>query len=137
MTAAAGLLVAGTAAALAVAAGVLALLLRRGPVRRKARARRLAARGADRAEIARRTGLPQDAVGMLLQGSPVLRARQNRPPAARTAAPAAGRAARGRSTQVFDEAQLARSVRALGGGARRLPLPAGGDRRPEPAWEAA
>ena len=44
--------------------------------------RDLAARGAPRAEIARRTGLAQDAITMLLNAQSADRTRQIRPPAA-------------------------------------------------------
>lgn len=58
---------------------------------RSARVSALAASGASRAEIARRTGLSQDAIGMLLRSRPGAHGRPNLPGAARTAAAATPR----------------------------------------------
>ena len=49
---------------------------------RPLKVRDLAASGASRAEIARRTGLAQDAITMLLDTQSAVRTRQIRPPAA-------------------------------------------------------
>ena len=62
--------------------------------KRSARVALLAARGVSRAEIARRTGLSQDAVGMLLHVRPGRSGRRNLPAPARIAAPGGGRAHR-------------------------------------------
>lgn len=80
--------VAGALLGLLVAFGVfhLAGSLLRWHGARSVRVASLAARGVSRAEIARRTGLSQDAVGMLLQVRPARRGRPNLPAPARIAA---------------------------------------------------
>jgi hypothetical protein len=62
--------------------------------KRSARVALLAARGVSRAEIARRTGLSQDAVGMLLRVGPGRSGRRNLPAPARIAALSGARAHR-------------------------------------------
>ncbi len=79
--------VAGALAGALLALGIARLcgrLLTRGRGGR-VRVASLAARGATRAEIARRTGLSQDAVGMLLCVRPARRGRRNLPAPARIA----------------------------------------------------
>ena len=74
----------------AVAALILALVVLRVLEwwrRRSQRVSSLASRGASRAEIARRTGISQDAVGMLLHARGASRSRRNLPLPARIAVP--------------------------------------------------
>jgi hypothetical protein len=82
----------GVLVALAGFRGAARLLEWRG--KRSARVALLAARGVSRAEIARRTGLSQDAIGMLLRVRPGRSSRRNLPAPARIAAPGGGRAHR-------------------------------------------
>ena len=116
--------VSGAIAALLVAALCRSVLLWiRG---RRVRVASLARRGASRAEIARRTGLSQDAVGMLLCVRAVPRGRRNLPAAARIAAPRAADARRRNrdwNPQLVGAARVAASVGRGAGSARALPSP--------------
>ena len=93
--------------------------------KRTARVALLAARGVSRAEIARRTGLSQDAVGMLLRVRPGRSARRNLPAPARIAALGGGRAHRRNrdwNPQVFVGQMDTAVVAERSGSARPLPF---------------
>ena len=72
-------------AIIAVPAYLVARRRRGRRIDRPGRALALAAKGVDRAEIARQTGLSHDAVAMLLHGAPGQHGRRNVPAAARIA----------------------------------------------------
>lgn len=122
-------LVFGMAGALAGALIALAVALLVGRAARWVRGRRvriasLAARGASRAEIARRTGLSQDAVGLLLSVRESHRGRRNLPVPARIAAfrrADAPRRNRDWNPQAFAGGQLRSGATARRGSARALP----------------
>lgn len=121
-------------AALGAAAGIVAalvvVLLGRaliGWIRgRRVRVASLVRQGASRAEIARRTGLSQDAVGMLLRVRGSHRGRRNLPPAARIAAPNTANAHRRNrywNPQAMPVQRFTASDRSPAGSARALPSP--------------
>lgn len=122
-------LVFGIAGAVAGAASalVLALLCRAATAWLRGRGVRvssLAARGATRAEIARRTGLSQDAVGMLLCVRGGQRGRRNLPAAARIAASRGAdvrRRNRDWNPQVIAGGKVRAESPARSGSARALP----------------
>ena len=102
-----------------------ALLRRVG--RRRVRVESLVAQGVSRAEIARRTGLSQDAVTMLLRTRGARRGRRNLPAPARIAALKSDRAHRRNrdwSPQPIADTQFSYGGTMLVRSARRLPFSA-------------